>query len=167
MARIGCDIKNLSVHSNRILRAGLDAEAAVNAFAEINDETFGTLLNIRVGMPLGLNVDTSRGADGLAHHAGHAARRAVFALREAVAGAGARRKRPGLLRPLEGDGRTDMFREPSLVKDMNREIPKEMTRGDCDPQKNLGKVELFPERKFGTPDDLGLNRHDPILTGRL
>ena len=130
---VGGNVEDLGVHSNGVLRAGLHAETAVDAFAEIDDETFGTFFNVWVGVSLGLNVNAPGRADGLTHHAGHAPRGTVHALREAVPGAGARRKRPLLLGPLESHGRTDRLRESKLVKDMNREVPEEVARGHPEP----------------------------------
>src|SRR5262249_58336188 len=79
------------------------AEAAEQALGEIDVEAPGHLLDLGVRVLIGHDVDAVGRTDGLAHHAGDAARRAVLAPHQAVQRAQPRRVRPPLLRVLDRD----------------------------------------------------------------
>lgn len=167
LAGVSGDVKNLGVHSDGILRAGLDTEAAVDTFSQIDDKAFGAFLDIRIRMLLGLNGDATGGADRFTHHASHATGGAVFTFREAVPGPRTRGKGPRLLRPLEGHRCGEVLEKPKTVEDVEGEVTKKMPACDTKPLQDLGKVELFPEGEFGTLHNPGLNGHAPILARRL
>src|SRR5260370_9862795 len=84
-----------------VLGAGLDAEAAEDALAEVDVEPLRDLLDLRVRMLGGHDVDAVGRAHRLAHHAGHSARRAVLAAHQPVQAAQAWRVRPALGRVLD------------------------------------------------------------------
>src|SRR5437868_12394911 len=72
------------VHPDRVLRAGLDAEAADDAAQLVDLEADRVLLDGLVVVLAGLDVDALRGAGSRAHVAGDAARAAVRARGQAM-----------------------------------------------------------------------------------
>src|SRR5207253_6474870 len=84
------------VHPDRVLRAGLDAEAADDAAQLVDLEADRILLDRLIFVLAGLDVDALRGAGGRAHVAGDAARAAVGTRGQAVHAAVARRIRLAL-----------------------------------------------------------------------
>src|SRR5206468_75228 len=78
-AAVGGELQDPRVHANRVLGTRLHAVAAEHALPEIDVEASGHLFDLGVRVLVRDDVDAVRGTDGLAHHAGHAARRAVLA----------------------------------------------------------------------------------------
>ena len=156
----GRDIEDLDIHPNRILGAGLHTEAAVNAFPQVDHKTFGPLLDIRIGMLLGLDVNTAGWTDGFAHHAGHAAGRTVFAFGQPVPCPGPGRQRPFFLRPLEGHGRGEVSGQSETMEGVEGEVTKKMPARDTKSRENLGKVEFLPKGELGALDNPRLNGHE-------
>src|SRR6185295_5213432 len=74
----------LAAHDDRLLGAGVDAEAAVDAAEQVDLEAGRVLLDRLLGPLARLDVDALGRADGRAHVAGHALRRAVLALGQDV-----------------------------------------------------------------------------------
>ena len=103
-AAVGGELEDARVHADGVLGAGLHAEAAEHALAEVDVEALGHLLDLGIRVLAGHDVDAVRGAHRLAHHAGDAARRAVLPPHEAVQGPQPRRVGPPLVRVLDGDG---------------------------------------------------------------
>ena len=159
----------MRVHPDGVLGAGLHTEAAVDAFAEVDHKTLGTLLDIGIGMFLRRDRNTAGGADGLTHHAGHAAGGTVFTLCEPVACPGTGHQGPLLLGVLKRDGGPDPFKEAEPVKDMKKEIEKEMPGCDPKPLRHLRQIELFPKREPGPFDHFGSEGHlgDKLHQGEL
>jgi len=119
----------LGVHADGIFGAGLHAKAAVDAFAEVDVETFGLFLDIGVGVFLGYDVNAFGRAYGFAHHAGHTARGAVVALGQAVAGAVAFRIAALDLGIKNRDRRGDMPEQANFVQGMQGEIFEKVIYG--------------------------------------
>jgi hypothetical protein len=74
------DLELAGVHTDGVLWADFDTEAAIDTFAKIKDELSGVFFNIRVRVFCGSDLNTACRAYGLTHHAGHTTGRAVLAL---------------------------------------------------------------------------------------
>src|SRR5262249_43091996 len=85
-------------HDDRLLRAGVHAQAAHHAAQHVDVEAHGVLFDALVGKLSGLDHDALGRADGRAHEAGDALETAVRALGELVDAAEARRVGAALLR---------------------------------------------------------------------
>ena len=94
----------LAAHEDRLLGAGVHAEAAVDAAQEVDLEAGGVLLDVLLRALPGLDVDALGGAHGRAHVAGHALGGAVLARGEEVDAAVAARGVALLLGELDGRG---------------------------------------------------------------
>src|SRR4029453_4563578 len=88
--------------------------------------------------------DAVRGTPRLAHHAGHAARRAVLAPHQPVERAQARRIRPPLLRVLDGDGAARVL-PPEGAGSVAAHVAKEGGGGKPEPPQHLEHVEPLAE----------------------
>src|SRR4029450_2973880 len=90
------------------------------------------------------DVDAVRGTDRLAHHAGHAARRAVLAPHQPMERAQTRRVRPPLLRVLDGDGAA-RARPPEGAGGVAAHVAEEVRGSDPEPGEHLEHVEPLAE----------------------
>src|SRR5262249_60150428 len=116
----------------RVSGPRLDTVAAEHALAEVDVEAGGHLLDLGVGMLVGDDVDAARRADGLAHHARHAARRAVFAADKPVQAAQARGQPAPLVRILDRDGAPGVA-APGPVRDVSAHGAAEAAAGPAEP----------------------------------
>src|SRR5881296_523326 len=122
--------------------ARLHAEAAEDALAEVDVEAGRHLLDVRVRVLVGDDVDAPRRADRLAHHAGHAARRAILAAHEPVQRAQPRRERAPLLGILDGHGAARVT--PSeRVREMLAHVGEEVMARQHEAGHHLAQVEAL------------------------
>src|SRR2546426_9946304 len=159
-AAVGGELQDPRVHANRVLGTRLHAVAADHALPEIDVEASGYLFDPGVRVLVRDDVDAVRGTDGLAHHAGHAARRAVLAPHEAMGGAQARRLRPPLLRVLDGD-RAAHSRPPERAGDVAPHVAEEVRRGQAEPREHLDQIEPLAEVHWSGVLEAGLDRGWP------
>src|SRR5882762_7651064 len=143
-AAVGGELQDPGVHPDRVFRARLHAVAAEYALAEVDRELRADLLDVGVGMLAGHDVDAAGGAHGLAHHAGHAARRAVFAPHQPVQAPQPRRHRPPLLRVLDGDGAARVG-AAERVRDVLAHVGEEMVPGQHEPRQHFTQVEALAD----------------------
>src|SRR5262249_58737219 len=128
----------------RVSGPRLDTVAAEHALAEVDVEAGGHLLDLGVGMLVGDDVDAARRADGLAHHARHAARRAVFAADKPVQAAQARGQPAPLVRILDRDGAPGVA-APERVRDVSAHVAEEVAAGQAEPRQHLTEIEALTE----------------------
>src|SRR5581483_6438944 len=103
LAAVRRELEDPGVHADRVLRAGLHAEAAEDALAEVDVEALRVLLDVGVRVLGRDDVDAVGRAHRLAHHARDAAGRAVVPPYQPVEAPEPRRQRASLLGPLVGD----------------------------------------------------------------
>src|SRR5204862_5217270 len=132
------------IHADGVLGTRFHAVAAEDAFPEVDVEPLRHLLDLGVRMLVGHDVDAARRAHGLAHHAGHAPRRAVLATDEPVQRAQPRGIRPPLLRILDGDGAVRVL-PAEAVRDVLAHVAEEVPRGQPEAAQHLAQVEALPE----------------------
>src|SRR5512143_1552018 len=136
---------DVGVHANGVARAGLDAEAAVDAAQGVDLVAQGELLDVRVGMLAGLDEDAVGGTGGGAEEAGGATHRVVLLEREAVAAAEVVGIELDLVRPLGGDRGPRLLGETDDVQPVEAEVLEEPVERHHQAAEDLRQIGALPE----------------------
>ena len=80
------DFEIAGVHADGVFGADFDAKAAINAFAQVQDELSGVFFNVRVWMFGSGDFNAPGRTHGFTHHTSHTSGRAVLSLGQAMTG---------------------------------------------------------------------------------
>src|SRR5262249_20774745 len=156
---VGRELEDAGVHPDGVFGTRLDAVAAEHALTEVDVEAGRHLLDLGVRVLVGDDVNAARRANGLAHHARHAARRAVFSADESVQAAQARRQAAPLVRILDRDGAPGVA-APERVRDVPAHVAEEVAPGEAESRQHLAEIEPLAEFHAG----LVTSKTSPVST---
>jgi hypothetical protein len=142
---VGGKLHNAGVHSDGVFRTRLNTKSAKNAYAQIDVENFGHLLDVGIRMFDGSDVDASRGAHGLAHHTGYASGCSVRTLCQPVAGPQATGEGAPLLGVLNGYRIPFSDLQAQRAKDMTGKVIEEVPGSKSQAFGNLRYIQALEQ----------------------
>src|SRR4029077_986078 len=139
---------DVGVHPDGVARARLDAHAAVDALEGVDLVAHRVLLDRRIGMLAGLDVDALGRTRGGAEEARRAPDRAIGLEREPMRSPVAFRVHLALLWILDRHHRRTLPRETEQVERVERHVADEVPRCHGDAPEDLGEVEALDDAEL-------------------